>query len=158
MGLLASGHKAVSPGTLFPRIDLEKFNIAKDSNLKVQEKALPEKKETAENIAKIEYTDFAKVELCVAKILTAKKAENAEKLLLLTIDAGEEKPRELVAGIAKWYSPEELVGKNIIIVSNLAEAKIRGHLSQGMLLAAEDEMGVSVLTVSREMKPGSRIK
>ncbi|MCD6531648.1 methionine--tRNA ligase, partial [bacterium] len=78
-------------------------------------------------------------------------------LLLLEVDIGTEK-RNLVAGLAQWYKPEELVGKHIIVVANLKPAKIRGYESQGMLLAADDGKTVSVLTVDREVPPGSRVR
>ncbi|OQX87137.1 methionine--tRNA ligase [candidate division KSB1 bacterium 4484_87] len=114
-----------------------------------------EKKET--EMERISFDDFKKVELRVATILEAKKVEKADKLLQLQIDLGEEK-RQIVAGIAQHYSPEELVGKRIIVVANLEPAKIRGVESNGMLLAASDSEGnLTLLTVDNEIANGSKI-
>ena len=105
---------------------------------------------------KIKYDDFAKIELRVAKILEAEKIEGAVKLVKLKISLGEEE-RELVAGIAQYYTPEELVGKNIVVVANLEPRKIKGIESNGMLLAAEDESGLALLTPDKEMTEGSQV-
>ena len=105
----------------------------------------------------IEYDDFAKVKLRVAKVLVAEKHPNADKLLRLEIDLGDEK-RQIVAGIAKTYAPEDLVGKTIIVVANLKPAKLRGLESQGMLLAATSPDGVTrVLTTDEIIPAGSRV-
>lgn len=104
----------------------------------------------------ISYDDFAKIELRVARILAVEPHPNADRLLRLQIDLGDEK-RQLVAGLAQHYSPEDLIGQEIIIVANLKPAKLRGELSQGMLLAASDEDGVAILTPSRPMCPGSSV-
>jgi methionyl-tRNA synthetase len=85
----------------------------------------------------IEIQDFKKVQMVVARVLAAEKVEKADKLLKLQIDTGGD-TRTLVAGIALYYKPEELVGRKIIIVKNLKPAKLRGILSQGMILAASD--------------------
>ena len=85
----------------------------------------------------IDITDFKKVQMVVARVLAAEKVEKADKLLKLQIDTGSD-TRTLVAGIALHYKPEELVGRKIIIVKNLKPAKLRGILSQGMILAASD--------------------
>jgi methionyl-tRNA synthetase len=103
----------------------------------------------------IKYEDFAKLDLRVAKILEAEPVENTDKLLKLKIDIGEE--RQIVAGIAKHYTPDELVGKSIIVIANLEPAKIRGVESQGMLLAVTDENGVCVVTTDKDMQPGSKL-
>src|SRR5688500_4161864 len=85
------------------------------------------------------------LDLRVARVLEAKAHPNADRLLVLQVDAGEPAPRQLVAGIAGKYAPEELPGKPIVIVANLQPAKLRGEISQGMLLAAEDERGLGLL-------------
>jgi methionyl-tRNA synthetase len=104
----------------------------------------------------IKYDDFAKLDLRVAKIIEAEKVEGTDKLIKLKIDLGTE--RQIVAGIAQHYTPEELVGKSIIVIANLEPATIRGVESEGMLLAGTDENGVVVLTTDKEMIPGSKIK
>jgi methionyl-tRNA synthetase len=126
---------------LFPRIQVEK-------NSKIQErKQMPEE---------ISIEDFAKCDFRVAKILNAERVEGANKLLKLQIEIGEEK-RQIVAGIAEYYKPEELLNKEIIVLANLKPAKIRGIESNGMLLAAKDEKSLALLTVDKEIKTGSKI-
>lgn len=103
------------------------------------------------------YDDFAKLDLRVATVLAARPHPNADKLLLLQIKVGEVE-KQIVAGIKAHYTPESLVGKQIVIVNNLAPAMLRGEESSGMLLAASDENGVVVVQPGREMTPGSRVK
>ena len=107
----------------------------------------------------IVYDDFAKVELRVAKVLEARAHPNADKLLLLLVDLGEEAPRQIVAGIKAHYTPESLVGKKIVIVANLAPAMLRGETSNGMLLAATSGEKVVLLTVDDpDCVVGAKIK
>lgn len=106
----------------------------------------------------ITYDDFKKIDLRVAKILSAERIEGSEKLVKLQIDVGELGPRQLVAGIGTVYAPEILVGKQIIIVANLEPKKLMGHESQGMLLAANDELGPVLLCPESEVNPGTLIK
>jgi methionyl-tRNA synthetase len=133
-------HKGES---LFPRVEEE---------IKTEEK---KKMETADVIS---YEDFQKIDLRVAKVLAAENIKKSDKLLKLRIDIGEE--RTLVAGIAKVYKPEELVGKTIIIVANLQPTKLMGVESQGMLLAADgaDGTGVVLATFDKEAKVGAKVK
>lgn len=106
----------------------------------------------------ITYEDFAKVELRVAKVLEARPHPNADKLMLLQIDVGGE-PKQIVAGIRQHYTPEQLVGKLIIVVNNLAPAMLRGETSNGMLLAATSGERVILLTADDpECIPGAKIK
>lgn len=106
---------------------------------------------------KITYDDFAKLDLRVATVLAARPHPNADKLLLLQVQVGAEE-KQIVAGIRAHYQPEALVGKQIIIVNNLQEAVLRGEESRGMLLAATDAAGVTVLTPDRACESGSRVK
>lgn len=100
---------------------------------------------------------FKKIDLRVAEVLNAEKVEGTDKLLKLQISLGDE-TRTIVAGIAHQYSPEELIGKKIIVIKNLKPAKIRGIVSQGMLLAASNDKGeISVLTLLRDVEAGSKI-
>ncbi len=106
----------------------------------------------------IAYEDFAKLELRVAKVLEARPHPNADKLLLLQVDVGDE-TKQIVAGIRAHYSPESLVGRNIVIVNNLAPAMLRGETSNGMLLAATSGDKVVLLTPDdAECIPGAKIK
>ncbi len=102
--------------------------------------------------------DFAKIELKIAQIKEVEEHPNADRLYVLKIDCGEENLRQLVAGIRKGYSKEELIGKKIVIVANLEPAVIRGVESQGMLLAASDENGIAILMPEKDVKVGSKVK
>ncbi len=106
----------------------------------------------------ITYADFAKLELRVAKVLEARPHPNADRLLLLQVDVGDEQ-KQIVAGIRQHYAPEQLVGKLIVIVNNLEPAMLRGESSNGMLLAATSNEKVVVLTVDdQECAVGAKIK
>lgn len=103
--------------------------------------------------------DFAKVDLRVARVLKAEPVPGAEKLLHLTVDAGEAEPRSLVAGIAKEYTPGQLAGRKVVIVANLQPRKLRGIQSNGMIVAASLEDGPPVLAAFLEDAPvGARLK
>ncbi|MCA9399534.1 MAG: methionine--tRNA ligase subunit beta [Candidatus Omnitrophica bacterium] len=105
----------------------------------------------------ISIQDFMNVELRLAEIKEVKEHPNADRLYVLKIDTGSEE-RQLVAGIRKAYTPDELIGKKIIFVANLEPATIRGEESQGMILAVSDDENLSVLTTERDIKLGSRVK
>jgi methionyl-tRNA synthetase len=109
-----------------------------------------------ENVVQIEYADFEKIGLKVARVLTAEKVKDTDKLMQLTLDAGGEK-RQVVAGIARYYAPEDLAGRNVVIVANLKPARIKGIESNGMLLAANSGGNLRLLTTDGEIEPGSRI-
>ncbi|MCD6568846.1 methionine--tRNA ligase subunit beta [bacterium] len=104
----------------------------------------------------ISFSDFQKIELKVGRIVAAEKVENSEKLVKLEVDLGEEK-RQLVAGIGKFYQPQELINKEIIVVANLEPKKLMGIESQGMLLAATGEGFISLLQPDKEVPPGTKI-
>ncbi len=99
--------------------------------------------------------DFAKVNLRVATVLECERVEKSDKLLKLQLDDGSGTPRQVVSGIAAWYRPEDLIGKKIIVVANLKPAKLRGQLSQGMLLAADVGEAASVIFVNDGIPNGS---
>jgi methionyl-tRNA synthetase len=108
----------------------------------------------------IEITDFSRIDLRVGEVLTAERIPKADKLLLLSVDIGEEKPRQILAGIAQYYEPDQLVGRKIAVVANLKPRKMRGHESQGMLLAASvGEEGKPVIaTFTEDVPNGARLK
>src|SRR5215831_1287636 len=108
----------------------------------------------------IDIADFAKIELRVAEVKTAERIPKADKLLLLSVDVGEEKLRTILAGIAQYYEPESLIGRKIVVVANLKPRKLRGYESQGMLLAASiGEEGKPVIaTFAEEVPNGARLK
>jgi methionyl-tRNA synthetase len=106
----------------------------------------------------ITYDDFKKLELRVARIKEAREHPNADRLYVLVIELEDGRTKQIVAGIRKSYTKEELVGKEVVVVDNLEPAILRGEESQGMLLAASDENGISILTPHREVKLGSVVK
>lgn len=106
----------------------------------------------------VTYEEFKKLEIKVAKIKEVTEHPNADKLYVLKIDVGEPQEKQIVAGIRNFYKTEELVGREIIVINNLEPAIIRGVESQGMLLAASDENGISVVSPLRELKVGSIVK
>lgn len=106
--------------------------------------------------AEIEIGDFAKVELRTARVVSAQAHPEADKLLILTVQSGPE-TRTICAGIRQWWKPEDLVGKDIVIVANLKPRKLRGVLSQGMLLAVQDGDDVIPLTAMKPVQPGLRV-
>ena len=109
-------------------------------------------------VSTIKYEDFGKIDLRVAKILEARPHPNADKLMLLQVDLGDVQ-KQIVAGIRAHYSPEQLVGRRIIIVNNLEPAMLRGETSNGMLLAATSGEKVVLLQPDDpEALPGSRVK
>lgn len=105
----------------------------------------------------ITYEDFAKLELKVATIKEVTEHPNADRLYVVKVDCGGEE-KQLVAGIKSSYTKEELVGKQVAVVYNLAPALLRGVESQGMILAASDEKGIAVLTLDKPVANGSKIK
>ena len=105
----------------------------------------------------ITYDDFAKLELKIATITAVERVEGSEKLLKLQLDLGAEQ-RQIVSGIAKSYEPEELVGKQIVMIANLEPRSLMGIESNGMLLAASDESGPILLIPEKAVPPGSSIK
>ena len=105
----------------------------------------------------ITYEDFRKVELKIATIKEAKPHPNADKLYVVTVDINGV-ARQVVAGIRLFYSEESLVGKQVVVVENLTPAVIRGVESQGMILAASDESGISVVSPDRRVQDGSLVK
>ena len=105
----------------------------------------------------VTYQDFAKLDLRIATVLAAREHPNADKLLLLQIKVGEEE-KQIVAGIRGHYSPDQLVGRQIVVVNNLEEAMLRGEESRGMLLAASDGTDVVLLRPDRECQPGAAVK
>ncbi|MDE7190883.1 MAG: methionine--tRNA ligase [Clostridia bacterium] len=162
-GAKIDGLKVDKGEQLFQRIDIAKELKVMDEILeeerrkaKSQAKKENEKVENAVTLQQIGIEDFAKIELKVGTVLECKKVEKADKLLCSQIDVGEEKPRTIVSGIAKYYTPEDMVGRQVIVVTNLKPAKLRGIESQGMVLCAEDENGdLALITPCKSVKSGS---
>jgi len=108
---------------------------------------------------KISIDDFKKVDMRVGKIISVEKIPNRDKLYKLQVDIGEEIPRQIITGLVPYYSADELLGKQIIVLANLEPAKFAGEISEGMLLAAESENHSKcvILTVDKEIEVGTRI-
>jgi len=116
-----------------------------------------EKKQEEPKAEEITIDDFFKVELRVAEVIEAEPVKKADKLLKIQLDLGTEK-RQVVSGIAKFYTPEELKGKKVICVTNLKPVKLRGELSQGMILAGEENGVLSLATIDQNLPNGTKIK
>lgn len=168
-GRIPEGVKVNRGKAIFPRLDVEKeleelakilpvdSNQAQEQSKEKAAKVEAKEKDGEDNGSEITIDDFAKLDLRVAKVIAAEKIENADKLLKLELEVGEE-TRQVVSGIAQHYTPEQLVGKNVILVANLKPAKLRGVLSQGMILAATDDEGnLALVGLDKDMPSGVRI-
>ena len=146
---------------IFPRIDVDKEIEELNKIIGGQKEAEPEKKDAEkkkpEGLAVIGIEDFMKVELTAAKVINCEPIKRAKKLLKLTLDDGSGKERTVASGIAKYYKPEDLIGKGVIVVSNLKPAVLCGVESNGMILAADDGDDIKVIFVDG-VTPGSRIR
>lgn len=157
-GALKAGEKVGKAEALFARIDSEKMltEIAEkqEAAAKAEEAAKPKE---IEGLAQIEFDDFAKIELRVATVTECEPIKKAKKLLKLTVNDGTAEPRQIVSGISPWYKPEDLIGKNVIIVANLKPAKLCGEMSNGMLLAGDvNENDVKVVFV--DLPAGTQLR
>ena len=147
---LPAGHNLGEQQILFTKLDAASLFSETPAESKSVETKVDENNE-------ITYDDFMKIDLRVAEILTAERVKGADKLVQLKIKVGAEE-RQLVAGIAQHYTPEELIGKQIVIVANLKPAKIRGIESKGMLLAASDSEKLALVTPEKKVETNSRVK
>ena len=166
-GGIRPGTQVKKGAAIFPRYDVKKELESIAAERAAQAPASEKKPEAPKKAAPkaeapagpIGIEDFAKVKLIAAKIIACEKVEKSDKLLKSTLDCGNGETRTVVSGIAKWYSPEEMPGKTVVLVANLAPRKMRGVLSEGMLLCAEDAEGnLKLLTVEGgAFAPGSDI-
>ena len=158
-GGLKAGESVGEPKVLFSRIDSEKLIAELVAKQEEQQKAEKERIEEIQGIAKIGIEDFAKVELKSAEIKACEPVKKAKKLLKLILDDGSGVDRTVASGIAKWYTPDELVGKKVIVVSNLKPATLCGVESPGMILAADaGEDAVKVVFLDSSIPNGSKIR
>ena len=156
--VVPAGHRLNEPGLLFEKIEdatieaqVQKLLDTKKANEEASYKANPIR-------TNIEFDDFTKLDIRVGTILECQKVPKADKLLQFKIDDGLE-TRTIVSGIAKHYKPEELVGKQVCFIANLAPRKLKGIVSEGMILSAENNDGsLAVIMPEREVKPGSEVK
>ncbi len=148
-GGLEPGSRFIDMGPLFPRIDSKKKKSDGNRN---------EKKQTKKGESgMIDFDEFRKMRLVTAKVISAERVEGTDKLMCLEVDAGGDEARQIVAGIAEDYSPEEMTGRNILLVANLKPAKIRGVESNGMLLAARSPDGLKLISADGEPPPGTEV-
>lgn len=163
-GALKAGGKVDKGVNLFNRYDIDK-EVAEMEKIAMSENEIKEKPVKAEDNAntvtfsEISIDDFAKINLRVGKVVDCEKVPKADKLLKLTVDLGEENARTIVSGIAMAYTPEEMVGKSIVVVANLKPAKLRGILSEGMILCASDNDGkLCLVSPIADMAAGSEVR
>lgn len=157
-GKLPIGTKVQRGEVIFPRFELpksEEVNEIKD--VKTDKKDKKEKNEIIEKPSEITIDDFSKIDFQVATVVSCEKVEGADKLLKLILRVGDEE-RQVVSGIAKHYSPDELVGKQVVLVANLKPVKLRGIESRGMILAASDGDKLSLVAPLVEMPAGSKVR
>jgi methionyl-tRNA synthetase len=158
-GVIPNGTKVQKGNPIFPRLDIEeevafiKLKMQGTEPAKVEEK----QEEKVELDQEITIDDFMKVDLRVAEVINAEPVKKADKLLKLQLDLGYEK-RQVVSGIAQYYKPEDLIGRKVICVTNLKPVKLRGELSQGMILAGSKDGVLSLATVAESLPLGSKVK
>ena len=145
-GAMKAGTSVGVATPLFSRLDVEKTLAEIEASLPAVEEEKEEEAKEIVGLAEIQFDDFAKVELRVCKVVDCKPIKKAKKLLELTLDDGTKEPRTVASGIAKWYKPEDLIGKHVIVVANLAPRTLCGVESHGMILAgdiSEDDVKVA---------------
>ena len=164
-GSLPDGTKVADKAEiLFARLDPAEINAKVEAMFEARAVASADKEgksseAEAERRAEISVDDFSKAELRVGKVVECEKVPKADTLLCSKIDVGEGRLRTVVSGIAKYYSPEQMVGKNVVLVSNLKPVKLRGILSEGMILCAEDKDGrLSVISPDGDVAPGVEVR
>ncbi|KAB1443411.1 methionine--tRNA ligase [Pseudodesulfovibrio senegalensis] len=151
-GLLESGITVAKTSNLFPRVELAEPMPPKPGKAKKGKSA---EKTTSEGF--IEFEDFQKLDLRVGTVLNVEKHPDADRLLLVRVDVGEDDPRQVVAGLAEFFAPDDLVGRQVVLVANLKPRKLRKQLSQGMILAVKTDKGMELLHPSGEVLPGSKV-
>jgi methionyl-tRNA synthetase len=168
-GTLPSGTRVEKGEVMFPRLEMDKevafiaesmgaTPAAAQPAAETKKPAAPQSSaEAVEGVQEISIDDFFKVELRVAEVLAAEPVKGADKLLKLQLDLGTEQ-RQVVSGIAKFYTPEQMVGRKVICVTNLKPVKLRGELSQGMILAASHGDQLTLATISDALPNGSVVK
>ncbi|WP_019157181.1 methionine--tRNA ligase [Robertmurraya massiliosenegalensis] len=157
-GVIGEGVKVAKGNPLFPRLDIEEeVAFIKEKMQGSAPTPVEEKKEEVPDSEEITIDDFMKVDLRVAQVIAAGPVKKADKLLKLQLDLGYEK-RQVVSGIAQFYKPEELVGRKVVCVTNLKPVKLRGELSQGMILAGSKDGELSLATIAESLPLGARVK
>ena len=155
-GTLAPGSTLAASSNLFPRAEVPETTAKPLKKAKTTAKE-PDNAATKDASGLIEFADFQKLDLRVGTILEAKKHPEADKLLCLKVDLGEGAPRDIVSGLAEVYAPQNLICRQAVVVANLLPRKLRGALSQGMLLTAGEEQDTTLLAPLATLPPGSKI-
>ena len=156
-GLVQTGTQLPLPEPLFPRIQLKQKEPEKPSPTPKAKPQSEEKQEAElENLVGIE--SFQKLDFRTGRILESKKVKGSDKLLVSQVDLGESKPRSIVSGVAEFYRPEDLPGMNVVVVSNLKPVKLRGELSEGMILATDDGNSLKIVEAPGDSKPGTVVR
>lgn len=156
--ILKPGHQLAEPELLFEKIedDAIEAQLKKLADTKKANEAETYKAKEIKPV--VDFSDFEKLDLRVGRILACEKVKKANKLLKFTLDDGSGTPRTIVSGIAKFYEPEELVGRDVVFIANLAPRQLMGIESQGMILSAENyDGGLSLLSLMKEVKAGSQV-
>lgn len=160
-GNLSAGTEVAKASNIFPRVEPPVADTPAEPVAKKQAdkpKAAPAATPAPQGPKDpIDFEDFQKIELRVATVLEASPVPKADKLLLVKLDAGDGEPRQVVAGIAEFWKPEDLVGRQVVVVANLKPRKLRGVESQGMILAVKREGGLELLAPSAQVTPGSAV-
>ena len=157
-GLYPNGNKVTEkPEILFARMDvkevLEKVEAMKAEEENAQEESVVD----VEKKPEITYDDFAKLQFQIGQIVKCEEVPKSKKLLCSQVKIGSE-TRQIISGIKAWYKPDQMVGKKVMVVTNLKPAKLAGMLSEGMILCAEDDEGnLALMTPEKDIKPGSEV-
>ncbi|MDY0307741.1 MAG: methionine--tRNA ligase, partial [Desulfovibrionaceae bacterium] len=150
-GILDSGSQVAESSNLFPRVELP------EPAPTPKPEGAPKPAPKAEPLAEAEFEDFQKLDIRVGTVLEALRHPDADKLLVVRVDLGEAEPRQIVSGIAEFFKPEELPGRQVVVVANLKPRKIRKQLSQGMILTVKTEAGMELLATPGQVPGGSRV-
>ncbi|PTN35332.1 methionine--tRNA ligase [Desulfonatronum sp. SC1] len=167
-GGLEPGTEVAASSSLFPRLETPKAEKSEDKQAKVVPRGKVEKgdggkkdaiiaQQQSDTAELLEFADFQRLDLRVGSVVSAEPVQGADKLLQLHVDLGEAEPRSIVAGIAEHWSPDNLVGRQVVVVANLKPRKLRGTLSQGMVLAVHAPEGLRLLAPSDPVPPGSKV-
>lgn len=156
-GLLPVGIEVAPGSNLFPRVDIDKLRKEIEEADKAAEQAAKKEDVAVQEIAApIEFDDFAKVDLRIGKVLVVEDHPKADRLFRCEVDLGEEKPRQILAGLKEHFTAEDLLGRQVVVVANLKPRKIRGLESHGMMLALKTADGMEMLTASGEVPAGTK--
>ena len=159
--LVGEGVQTKKPEPLFPRVDTAEVKAKaakKDAEAKDKAKKKKAKKEVVVPEGMISIDQFAQMKLRLGKILEAEPVPKTDKLMKMKIDLGEDEPRQIIGGFAEHYTPEDMVGQQVVVVANLMPAKLRGLASNGMVLACVSDDRVRIINPMEEMAPGSIIR